>query len=294
MRLISYLDDGRPGVGALVTDAQFVDLTAAGFGPDMLTLIERFDELGPNIRALESETHYRRSLDAVRLRAPIPRPRRNIFCVGKNYHSHAVEFSRSGFDASGKGDDESPEYPIFFSKPPSVVVAPGDVINAGLDPLQSVDYEGELAVVVGRSGRVQGIDDAMSYVFGYTVFNDVTSRHLQKRHKQWLLGKGIDTFGPMGPAIVTRDELPNLGDSRIRTWVNGQLRQSARLGDMIFDIPRLIREIGQVIRLEPGDVIATGTPVGVGIGFSPPKFLREGDRIRIAIDGVGTLENTVG
>ena len=294
MKLISYLDDALQGIGALLTSTQFVDLTAAGFNLDMLTLIERFEELEPQLRALQSEARHRRTLATVKVQAPIPRPRRNIFCVGKNYRSHAMEFARSGFDASARGDDDIPEYPIIFSKPPSVVVASGDVIDAALDPHQSVDYEGELAVVIGRAGRPKDTEDALSYVFGYTVFNDVTSRALQKHHKQWLLGKGIDTFGPMGPAIVTRDELPSLENCRIRTWVNEELRQSAKIGDLIFGVPRLIAEIGRLIQLEPGDVIATGTPVGVGIGFNPPKFLRRGDRIRIEIDGVGTLENAVG
>jgi 2-keto-4-pentenoate hydratase/2-oxohepta-3-ene-1,7-dioic acid hydratase in catechol pathway len=133
----------------------------------------------------------------------------------------------------------------------------------------------------------------MSFVFGYTIFNDVTSRELQKRHKQWLLGKGIDTFGPLGPAIVTADELHDLKSLGIRTWVNDEIRQSAKIGDLIFDVATLVRTVGQSIALKAGDIIATGTPVGVGIGFNPPKYLHPGDRVRIEIDDVGVLENVV-
>ena len=215
------------------------------------------------------------------LLAPIPLPRRNIFCVGKNYYEHAAEFGGSGFDAGSVGGSEVPEYPIFFSKPPSAVIGPGAGINSALDPYNSVDYEAELAVVIGRGGRVAEADDPMKFVFGYTILNDVTSRELQKRHKQWLLGKGIDTFAPMGPAIVTADAVKDLAAMRIELAVNGERRQSAELRDLIFDIPTLIRAVGRSISLVPGDIIATGTPVGVGIGFKPPRYLKPGDTVRI-------------
>ncbi len=230
-------------------------------------------------------------LSGVKLLAPIPRPSRNVFCVGKNYHEHAKEFASSGFDSTAK--EVIPEAPVVFSKPPSSVIATGEAILGHLDPTGSVDYEGELAVIIGRGGRGITRADAMGHVFGYTIVNDVTARTLQQKHRQWLLGKGIDTFCPMGPAILTADEVPDVRKLNLRTWVNGDLRQDAVVADLIFDVPTLIETISSVIALEPGDVIATGTPVGVGIGFAPPKFLKAGDRVAVEISGIGRLENPV-
>ena len=231
-------------------------------------------------------------LAEVTLHAPFPRPARNVFCVGKNYHEHAKEFAQSGFDASTK--DVVPDAPVVFTKPPSAVIGTGETIPGHLDPTKSVDYEGELAVVIGKGGRGIAAADALGHVFGYTIVNDVTSRQLQHKHRQWVLGKGIDGFCPMGPAVLTADEVPDPRTLRLRTWVNGELRQDAKVADLIFDIPTLISTISAYITLEPGDIIATGTPVGVGIGFNPPKFLAAGDVVRIEIDGIGVLENPVG
>jgi 2-keto-4-pentenoate hydratase/2-oxohepta-3-ene-1,7-dioic acid hydratase in catechol pathway len=232
------------------------------------------------------------ALAAVKLCAPIPRPARNVFCVGKNYHEHAKEFAQSGFDSTAK--EVVPEAPVVFSKPPSAVIATGETILGSLDPTNSVDYEGELGVIIGTGGRGITKANALNHVFGYTIINDVTARTLQQKHRQWLLGKGIDTFCPMGPAILTADEVPDPTSLTLKTWVNGELRQDAVVSDLIFDIPTLIETISSVIALEPGDVIATGTPVGVGIGFNPPKFLIKGDRVAIEISGIGRIENPVG
>lgn len=227
----------------------------------------------------------------VTLLAPFPRPARNVFCVGKNYHEHAREFATSGFD--GSATEIVPEAPVVFTKAPSAVIGPGAAIPGHLDATNSVDYEGELTVVIGTGGRDIPTERAMDHVFGYTIVNDVTSRHLQQKHRQWLLGKSIDGFCPMGPAVLTADEVPDVGRLRLRTWVNGELRQDAAVSDLIFDIPTLIATISSCITLEPGDLIATGTPVGVGIGFKPPKFLVKGDVVRIEIDPIGVLENQV-
>lgn len=227
----------------------------------------------------------------VTLLAPFPRPARNVFCVGKNYHEHAAEFAKSGFDSTAR--EVVPEAPVVFTKPPSAVIGTGDTIPGHLDPTNSVDYEGELAVVIGTGGRGIAKDRALDHVFGYTIVNDVTSRLLQQKHRQWVLGKGIDGFCPMGPAVMTADEAPDPRKLRLRTWVNGELRQDATVADLIFDIPTLISTISAYITLEPGDIIATGTPVGVGIGFTPPKFLVAGDVVRIEIAGIGMLENKV-
>lgn len=292
MRLVTIETDGRRQVAVLSRDGTTVRTVGPSAGEasgSMLGLIAAWQELGAT---LDSHLGEALPLGGVKLLAPIPRPARNVFCVGKNYHEHAREFASSGFDSTAK--EIVPEAPVVFSKPPSSVIATGETILGSLDPTASVDYEGELAVVIGKGGRGIARADAPGHVFGYTIVNDVTARTLQQKHRQWLLGKGIDTFCPMGPAILTADEVPDARTLNLRTWVNGELRQDAVVADLIFDIPTLIETISAVIALEPGDVIATGTPVGVGIGFSPPKFLKSGDRVAIEVAGIGRLENPVG
>lgn len=232
------------------------------------------------------------SLGQVTLEAPVPRPRRNIFCVGKNYHEHAHEFARSGFDSSA-ASGAVPDYPIIFTKVPECVIAAGDVIEIDDAVSAAIDYEAELAVIIGQGGRGITKARAMDHVWGYTIVNDVTARDLQGRHKQWLIGKAQDTFCPMGPWAVTSDEI-DVADTAVRCWVNGELRQNANTRELIFDIPTLIETLSAGITLKPGDIIATGTPVGVGIGFNPPKYLKPGDTVRVEIAGIGVLENPVG
>lgn len=288
MKLISFKvgQDVRAG---LLDGAHVVD--ASGTVAGMQELLEEIVTLGlPAVTAALAEAP-RHALADVRLIAPLPRPRKNIFCVGKNYHEHAKEFSASGFDSSGK--EASPELPIVFSKPATTVIGPDDDIPGYLDPTASVDYENELAVVIGKPGRGIRAEDAYSHVLGYTIVNDVTSRTLQRDHKQWYLGKGIDGFCPMGPAIVTADEIADVRTLRLRTLVNGVERQNAQVMDLIFDIPTLIETISRTMTLETGDIIATGTPAGVGIGETPPRFLQKGDKLELSIDGIGVLRNTV-
>jgi len=292
MRLVTFKRAGRleQRLGALREDGAVVDLVAADplLEGGMLALVAAEPAM------LERARVAARSggpVDGASLCAPIPRPPKNVFCVGKNYHEHAKEFADSGFDASTK--EVVPEAPVVFSKPPTSVIGPGKPILAHLDPTNSVDYEGELAVVIGRAGRGIRKTDALSHVFGYTIVNDVTARTLQHRHRQWILGKGLDGFCPMGPAILTADEVPDPGALRLVTHVNGEKRQDAPVSDLIFDIPTLIETISAGITLEPGDIIATGTPAGVGIGFDPPRFLKPGDRVRIEVTGIGVLENPV-
>jgi 2-keto-4-pentenoate hydratase/2-oxohepta-3-ene-1,7-dioic acid hydratase in catechol pathway len=227
----------------------------------------------------------------VRTHAPIARPPKGVLCVGRNYREHATEFSRAGFDASERS--VLPEHPVIFTKAATSIIGPEDPIVLDNDPTGTVDYEGELAVVIGRGGQRISKDEAPAHVFGYTIVNDVTARELQRRHVQWFLGKSADTFCPMGPAIVTADELPDVGASWLRTHVNGELRQEAPISDLIFDVPTLIATISATTSLEPGDVIATGTPVGTGMGADPPRFLAAGDRVEISIDGIGMLGNPV-
>ncbi len=288
MRLVTF-DDGRGArVGVLDSADRVRDLAASepGLPRDMLGLIALgFGAIpaGAADRAPVAEN--------ARLLAPIPRPPKNVFCVGKNYHEHAKEFAGSGFDGGAK--DVVPPYPVVFSKPHTAISAPGDAIPFDNDPTGGLDYEGELAIVIGRGGRRITRERALAHVFGYTLVNDVTARHLQKRHSQWVLGKGIDGFCPMGPAILTADEVPDPRALVLTTHVNGEPRQAAPVGDLIFDIPALIEAISAGITLEPGDVIATGTPAGVGIGFDPPRFLQRGDVVRIGVREIGVLENTV-
>ena len=289
MRLVTFSSGGVPLLGALDDAGAVRDLSGAGLPHTMIGLIAA----GPAMLARAREAlRTAPVVQGARLLAPIPRPAKNIFCVGKNYHEHAKEFASSGFDATAK--EVVPEAPVVFTKPPTCVIATGESIPAHLDPTDSTDYEGELAVVIGAGGRGISKADAMAAVFGYTIINDVTARTLQHRHRQWVLGKGIDGFGPMGPAIVTADAVPDVHALTITTWVNGEQRQHAPVADLIFDIPTLIETISAAITLEPGDIIATGTPAGVGLGFTPPRFLKVGDVIRIEVPGIGILENPVG
>jgi len=230
-------------------------------------------------------------LSDVVLQAPIPRPRRNVFCVGKNYHDHAHEFASSGFDSSAaKGAVH--EAPIVFSKVPESVTPTGAPIRMDPSVSTAVDYEVELAVIIGKEGRNIAAADALAHVWGYTIVNDVTARDLQGLHSQWLIGKSQDSFCPMGPWAVTSDAL-DLADTPVRCWVNDDLRQDSNTSLLIFDVPTIVAAISNGITLMPGDVIATGTPAGVGIGFKPPKYLKAGDRVRLEIGGIGILENPV-
>ena len=232
------------------------------------------------------------SMSDVILCAPVPRPRRNIFCVGKNYFEHAKEFSGSGFDSSmTKPGDDIPQDPIIFTKVPESVVATGSQVLIPKNVSTAIDYEAELAVIIGRQAKGVSEADAMQYVWGYTIVNDVTSRDWQSRHKQWHMGKSFDTFCPMGPWVVTADECDGQSVD-VKCYVNGELRQNSNSRDLIFNIPKLIATLSAGITLYPGDIIATGTPVGVGIGFKPPKYLVDGDVVKVEIEKIGSIENT--
>ncbi len=295
MKLVTFSDAAGPRVGVLEESSGIVvDLSAAA--PALPREMTAFVGAGAAAlgaaRAALGSGQGRLSIDSVRLEAPFPRPAKNILCVGKNYHEHAKEFHQSGFDASA-GKDAIPDVPIIFTKWPNSVIGPNRAIPGSEDPTASVDYEGELTVVIGRTARRVRKADALSHVYGYTIINDATARTLQHRHKQWFLGKSLDGFCPMGPCIVTADEIPDPTRLRLQTRVNGELRQDAPVSDLIFDIPTLIEEISALMTLEPGDLIATGTCAGVGIGFTPPKYLVAGDVVSITIEPIGTLVNPV-
>lgn len=248
------------------------------------------------VAAADMEFGEPSALADAELLAPIGSFPRNIFCIGKNYRAHALEFTTSGFDASAGAatpTDVIPTAPIVFSKPFTSVIGPGDVIESHSHLTSKLDYEAELAVVIGRGGRDIALSDALDHVFGYTIVNDVTARDRQQQHRQWLLGKGLDTFCPMGPAVVTAEEI-DLANTVVECRVNGELRQKASVADLIFDVPTLIRDLSAGMTLVPGDIIATGTPAGVGIGFDPPRFLKPGDEVAATIEPIGTLTNRIG
>jgi 2-keto-4-pentenoate hydratase/2-oxohepta-3-ene-1,7-dioic acid hydratase in catechol pathway len=295
MRFVTFSDAGGQRVGLFDKGSnEVIDLSGAGLAcNDMLDVVRGGPDGLAAVRGAADRCR-RINMADVDLDAPIPRPERNVICVGKNYRAHATEFASSGFDSSsGGGASTIPDAPVIFSKIAGSVIGPGKPIPAWIDPENSVDYEGELAVVIGRGGRGIKNRDAMDHVFGYTILNDVTARNLQRRHKQWFLGKSLDGFCPMGPAIVTADEIADIDSLELRTYVNGELRQCAKINDLIFDIAELIESISRGITLVPGDIIATGTPAGVGIGFDPPKFLQVGDEVLIQIDEIGELQNPV-
>ncbi|WP_109477871.1 fumarylacetoacetate hydrolase family protein [Paraburkholderia sp. C35] len=284
MKFATFEHQGKQLVGRVSADGVRISPLPAD---SMLDLIERYEQLAAQIDTGHPATLL---LDEVRLLAPIPHPRKNIFCVGKNYREHAYEFSKSGYEAGAVKGSEVDDYPAVFTKPATSVVGPNDAVLTHPQVTNAVDYEGEVAIVIGRRGRDIKRADADSYIWGYTIINDVTARDRQKNHRQWFLGKSLDTFCPMGPFIVTSDELQH-NDIAIRTWVNGELRQDAHTRDLIFDVPTLIEAISAGCTLEPGDIISTGTPAGVGIGLTPPRFLKSGDIVEIEVEGIGRLKN---
>jgi len=272
---------GRRGVKARRTTAEIPG--------DLLSFIERGSlsqakavvMLGRKLLATGKARGLAVPVSKARLTAPIPRPRKNIFCMGRNYAEHAKE---SGSNV--------PTVPVFFTKPPTCVVGPEAPVTHHA-VTQALDYEVELAVVIGRRGRDIPVDRALDYVFGYTIMNDVTARDLQRRHEQWFKGKSLDTFAPMGPAVVHRSLIPNPQALRLRMRVNGDMRQDASTASMVFSVAQLISALSAGMTIEPGDLLATGTPEGVGMGRTPPLWLKPGDVVEAEIDGIGTLRNHI-
>lgn len=291
MKLVTFTrGDGPSAIGVLQGDGGVIDLAA---DPTLPTSMVEFVELGDeglDKAAAVVNTGIEIPAGEVRLLAPIM-PRNNIMAVGRNYHEHAQEFSDSGFDSSEV--KVVPDHPIIFTKANSSIVGPGDAIDVSNDPLGRSDYEGELGVIIGPGGKRFSKAEAWDHVYGYTVINDVTARELQKQHIQFFIGKSPETYCPMGPCIVTRDELPDITDAWLRTVVNGEERQAAQINMLIFDIPTLIETLSIAIRLDAGDVIATGTPVGTGMGQDPPVYLKQGDVVEVSVDGIGTISNPV-
>lgn len=227
--------------------------------------------------------------DATTLLAPLPRPEKNVFCVGRNYADHIAEGARAQ-----KTVVAVTEVPVFFTKPRTAVIGPGAMVPIFPHVSMQMDYEVELAVIIGKAGRDIAPERAFDHVWGYTILNDVTARDVQRRHGgQFFKGKGLDGSCPMGPVVVTRDEVPEPQNLGLRCRVNGALRQSGSTAQMIFDIPALIASLSAGMTLEPGDILATGTPAGVGYAMQPPQFLADGDEVVCEIDGIGRLANRV-
>ncbi|MCR9138181.1 MAG: fumarylacetoacetate hydrolase family protein [Alphaproteobacteria bacterium] len=292
MKLVTFELAGKPAAGYVDGD----QIVVCDVSPDAMFAVRTLIASGAKGVLSWSEAGSagarRVARTDVKLLPPIPEPRRDIFCVGKNYHAHAAEFHSSGFDSGAK--EAVPSAPVIFTKATTSVVGPDAIVMGSYDPTHTVDYEGELAVVIGTRAFQVSRDAALEHIFGYVIVNDVTSRELQRHHNQWVIGKGIDTFCPMGPWIATADEIEDVGALELVTRINGEVRQKASVSDLIFDIPTLIETMSRTMTLLPGDIIATGTPVGVGIGFTPPKYLVEGDRMSVSITGLGELNNTIG
>ncbi len=224
---------------------------------------------------------FKREFTVIEWLSPIPRTPKNIMCVGKNYDEHAKEM----------GAEAAPTDLMVFTKSPTAIAADGQTISIHAGLSSKLDYEGELAVVIGKRGKNIPKNLAYDYVFGYTIANDITARDLQEKHKQFFLGKSLDGTCPLGPYLVTKDEIPNPQDLTIVTKVNDEVRQNGSTKDMMFTVESLVSILSQHVTLEPGDVILTGTPAGVGKGMNPPQFLQAGDTVKVSIQGIGTLVN---
>ena len=276
---------------ALIDEAKqevlFIEGDLASHPNPVLAVIEQ----GLTAGQLKESATDRAPLSDVTFLSPLSAFVRNVFAVGKNYHEHAMEFDKSGFNATS-GASAIPAFPQLFTKATGTLAGPNDAIRFNSKHTSSVDYEGEIGVVIGAPCRNVSKADALSKVFGFVALNDVTARDLQKNHAQWFLGKSLDGFCPLGPWIATQDDAP-IDSLRVQTWVNGELRQDAHISQLIFDVATLVETLSRAMTLQPGDIIATGTPVGVGIGFTPPKFLRHGDQVRVAVTGLGELNNRV-
>ncbi|MFC0189185.1 fumarylacetoacetate hydrolase family protein [Fictibacillus aquaticus] len=297
MKLISGYYDGSRIIGQYV-DGSIFNLTAAAelsgktFPATMLEGIQLGSAFQADIQELmeefedENSSGLFLSADDPRFRwsAPIERPLKNVFCVGKNYRDHAIEMGSA---------DDIPEDIMVFSKAPTSVIGHLESIPHHSDVTSQLDYEGELAVIIGKTGKAIAEGDVQDYIFGYTIINDVTARDLQQKHKQFLIGKSLDGTCPMGPCITLKQGITDHGKLSIETKVNGEIRQKGNTSDFIFSIEKTVSELSKGMTLEAGDIIATGTPAGVGKGMKPPVFLKEGDIVEITVEGIGTLRNEI-
>jgi len=291
LNLITFADAAGSRAGVLLSGGRVLDLAVA-MPParDMLAVIDGGAAMLAAIRALATNppANALLPLSSVALQAPIPKPRRNVFCVGRNYMDHVAEGDRT----RGITNSEVPKYPQFFTKAADCVIAPDAKVPTHEGVTKWLDYEVELVAIIGTAGRDIPKEKALEHVFGWTIGNDVTGRDLQRRHGQWFKGKSLDRSCPLGPVIVPADEL-SAADLAISLKLNGEQRQSSRTSKMIFDVPEIIHQLSAGFTLLPGDVIMTGTPEGVGYAMQPPQTMKAGDVMELTIEGIGTLTNTV-
>jgi len=303
MKLLTYLDGGQPRLGCVVKGDKVLDITSAWSHcqhslsdqpapADVLAAIKLGDDLEPAVnRIIESagEESVLRSMADISILAPIPRPQKNIFCVGRNYREHIIE----GNLARGRPVDDFPKALELFTKAPTTVVGHRADVSRHADLTELLDYEVELAIVIGRSGRDIPPEQAYDHIFGYTILNDITARDLQARHGQWFKGKSLDGTCPIGPVVALKSAVPDPDSLKLELSVNGELRQSSNTSDMVFNVAAIISQVSAGMTLEAGDIIATGTPSGVGLGFNPPRSLNVGDVISARIEKIGELITTI-
>ncbi|MBC2580995.1 fumarylacetoacetate hydrolase family protein [Clostridium sp. DJ247] len=289
MRLVTFKLNNKELLGVLSNDkTSIVSLENILPNYTMIKLINDFDHSIIRKISLALEDEKTIPLKDVVLESPIPNPPRGIICLGKNYKEHIKEVAKA-IDS----EHDIPKFPIYFSKLVDRCIGHGGIIPSHENLTNSLDYEVELAIVIGKEGKNIPEDKVEEYIFGYTILNDVSVRDFQRKHVQWFKGKSFDGTCPMGPCIVSKDEFSLPLKLHVKSFVNGELRQNSNTSEFIFDIPRIISEFSKGITLKPGDIIATGTPAGVGMGFNPPRYLKPNDEIECFIENIGTLKNTV-
>ena len=294
MRFVTFKKNSVIRVGLEILNRGIIDINKANknLPHDLNKIIKNYAEVEDQIQNINNAQNIHYSINEINLLSPIPVPVRDIICVGKNYAEHAKEVQKSSFSTLQE-KRHVPNVPIIFNKATTSVIGPNDKIELTNDQTNTTDYEGELGVIIGKRSKNIKYSNATDIIFGYTIINDVTARKLQNNHKQWFIGKSPDTYCPIGPCIITKDEIENINNVKIQTTVNGEIRQTGIVKDMIFNISTIIETLTKSMTLVEGDIIATGTPSGVGIGFDPPKFLKSGDKIKISVDPIGILENDV-
>ena len=296
MRLVTYEIEHKSGLGVISRDGRWI-YPLASLDMDYKTMQDLIENISDSEKQLldyaSGQEPYKirgaAPIDEVRLQAPIPYPRQDVICLGINYMAHAEESARYKKEEFG---GERP-YAIYFSKRVNKATAPGEGIPSHKNIVNDLDYEAELAVIIGKRAANVPAEEVRDHIFGYTIINDVSARTLQTQHKQWYFGKSLDGFLPMGPCISTVDELAYPPHVQVQSRVNGELRQDSNTELLIFDIDHIVSELSQGMTLQPGTIIATGTPAGVGMGFNPPKFLKPGDVVECTIEGIGTIANQV-
>jgi 2-keto-4-pentenoate hydratase/2-oxohepta-3-ene-1,7-dioic acid hydratase in catechol pathway len=290
MKFISFTTGDKASYGCLLANGAVVDLPAAapGLPPTMLGFIAAGQAALHQAAVLVAAPPAGATLTTFQLEAPIPRPAKNVFCIGRNYKEHVAE----GYRARGQAV-KLPEFPQFFTKPPTAVIGPDAPFVHDPALTQALDYEVELALIIGTAGTNIPEADALKHVFGYTILNDITARDLQRRHEQWFKGKGLDRSCPLGPYILTVDEVPDPNTLDLWLTVDGEERQRSTVGQMIFQIPTIISTLSAGLTLEPGDIIATGTPSGVGYAMEPPRLLHAGNVVECFVTGLGSLRTPI-